>query len=77
MTMAPTITFAFQRRLYTIAERRTRLDDAVMPSGRWTCQWRSFSSTQSTTVASDGGWSIGVVKSRKSGPSWATGSEFH
>lgn len=65
-----------QRCSYKLAAMATRLDAAEMPSGRFTSQRRSLSSTCRTRLALPGGWLMGASTSRKSGPIWATAMEL-
>ncbi len=54
----------------------TRFEPEEMPFGRRTVQLRSLWSTRNTSLASQGGWSLGASNSTNPGPSWATGIEY-
>jgi hypothetical protein len=54
----------------------TRAAAVEMPCGRRTSHSRSFPSTARKSRPVAGGWSMGVSRIRKSGPSWPTESVF-
>ena len=56
-------------------QMNTRFEPEEIPFGRRTAQLRSFSSTHITSLALQGGWSVGVSNSTNPGPSWATGMQ--